>query len=363
MKGDSLGNAALVRAARSMFIRATAVGMLLAPIATQARADSVSDFYQGKQIRIIVGFGPGAAYDGFARLYARFLGKYIPGNPGFIVENKPGAASLIAANYIYSGAPKDGTVLGTINRNMPLLQELGDKNARFDAKNFTWIGSPSDYSRDGFFLLVRKDVARAKSLLASGPAGQITIAATARGSTSSDIAHLLQTTLKLNVRIVDGYRDDSAMVLAIDNHEVDGAMIGMTATNAVRPNWMRKGGDMQALLQFARSTRHELFPDAPTARELAKDQRTHDLIELAELPFALGFPLIGPPDMPADRVAALQAAYMQMSADPEYIEQTDKLGYMMSPVSGKDLLETVKRIQAEPPAVREEMKAMWGLDR
>jgi tripartite-type tricarboxylate transporter receptor subunit TctC len=363
MKGISLGKAGLGRATRSLVVRAVAGAMLLAPIATQAAADGVSDFYQGKQIRIVVGFGPGAAYDGFARLYARFLPKYIPGNPNIIIENKPGAASLIAANYIYSGAPKDGTVLGTINRNMPLLQELGDKNARFDAKNFTWIGSPSDYSTDGFFLLVRKDVAASKSLLGDGRGGQITIAATARGSTSSDIAHLLQTTLNLNVRIVDGYRDDSAMALAIDNREVEGAMIGMTATNAVRPEWMRKGSDVTALLQFARGARHELFPDAPTARELAKDQRAHDLIELAELPFALGFPLIGPPDMPADRVSALQEAYMKMSADPEYLEQTSRLGYMISPVSGKDLLETVKRIQAEPASVKEEMKSMWGQER
>jgi tripartite-type tricarboxylate transporter receptor subunit TctC len=355
--------AACRRAAVPASVLFAALTMFVAPITSAASPDSVAAFYRGKQVRIVVGFGPGAAYDAFARLYARFLPKYIPGSPAIIVENKPGAASLIAANYIYSAAPKDGTVLATINRNMPLLQELGDKNARFDAKNFTWIGSPSDYSSDGFFLLVRTDVAAKKSLLSDRTDNQITIAATARGSTSSDIAHLLKTTLNLNVRIIDGYRDDSALVLAVDNHEVDGAMIGITATNAVRPDWMRKDGEMTALLQFARSTRHELFPDAPTARELAKDQRTRDLIELAELPFKLGFPLIAPPEVPADRVAALQSAYMKMSADPEYLEQITKLRLMFSPVDGKSLLETVKRIQGEPSSVKENMKSVWGINR
>lgn len=351
------------RALAPASVLASMLAVFAVPMMPAAAADSVAEFYQGKQVRIIVGFGPGAAYDAFARLYARFLPKYIPGNPAIIVENKPGAASLIAANYIYSAAPKDGTVLATINRNMPLLQELGDKNARFDAKNFTWIGSPSDYSSDGFFLLVRKDVAAKKSLLGDNSPNPITIAATARGSTSSDIAHLLKTTLNLNVSIIDGYRDDSALVLAIDNHEVDGAMIGITATNAVRPDWMRKGSEMTALLQFARSTRHELFPDAPTARELASDQRTRDLIELAELPFKLGFPLIAPPEVPADRVDALQSAYMKMSADPEYLEQITNLRLMFSPVDGKSLLETVKRIQAEPSSVKDQMKSIWSLDR
>jgi len=360
MKWVSPSTAAF-QAVSSVWFWIAALSLLVASAGSVAAAASVSEFYQGKQIRIIVGFGPGGGYDAFARLYARFLGKYIPGQPTFIVENKPGAASLITANYLYSAAPKDGTVLGTINRNMPLLQELGDKNARFDAKNFTWIGSPSDYRNDGFFLLVRRDVAAVKSAISGNTENPITIAASARGSTSSDIAHLLQTTLKLNVRIIDGYRDDSAIVLAIDNHEVDGAMIGITATNAVRPHWMRKGSEMQALLQFARDTRHDLFPDAPIARELAKDQRTRDLIELAELPFTLGFPLIAPPGVPDDRVAALQSAYMKMSADAEYLDQVNKLGFMFSPVDGKALLETVKRIQAEPASVKEEMKSIWGL--
>src|SRR6185437_10844514 len=129
---------------RRSFLLASVRAVSLAVIALfgghTARADSVTDFYQGKVMHLVVGFGPGAAYDAFARLYAEFLPKYIPGHPTFVVENKPGAASLIAANYLYSAAPKDGTVIGTINRDMALLAVLDPSNVRFDVRNFNWIG-------------------------------------------------------------------------------------------------------------------------------------------------------------------------------------------------------------------------------
>ena len=134
----------------SAWIRFAALSLFVFLTASAASADSVADFYQGKLIHIVVGYGPGAAYDAFARLYAEFLGKYIQGHPTFVVENKPGAASLIAANYLYSVAPKDGTVIGTINRDMPMLALLDPRNVQFDPTKFNWIGSPSDYATDGF---------------------------------------------------------------------------------------------------------------------------------------------------------------------------------------------------------------------
>ena len=323
----------------------------------QALADSVASFYKNKQIQLVVGFGPGAAYDAFARLYAQFLGKHIPGHPTFVVENKPGAASLIAANYLYAEAPRDGSVIGTINRDMPLLSELDSSNVRFDATKFTWIGSPSDYKTDAFLMWMRNDVH--KTLLSSNAtSAPITIASTAKGSTSNDIAHLLKKTLKLNVKIIDGYQDDAALALAVDRKEADGVMIGITATNAIRPDWFHTGSGMHVILQFGHSARLSMFPDVPTAEELATDDLSRKELELAELPFKLGFPLLAPPGIPAERAAALQKAYSELSSDSGYLKEIEKLKFMYHPVGADELLTTVQQIKNAPQPVLDALRKL-----
>ena len=127
-----------------MLIRSAALALGLAAAIAPAKADPVSDFYRGKNIQLIVGYGPGGGYDVYARLVARFFGKHVPGAPDVVVQNMPGAGSLRAANYIYVTAPRDGTVIGTFARNMPLLGVLDDNpNVQFDPRKFTWLGSPS----------------------------------------------------------------------------------------------------------------------------------------------------------------------------------------------------------------------------
>jgi tripartite-type tricarboxylate transporter receptor subunit TctC len=121
--------------------------------ASIARADPVADFYRGKQIRIVIGYGTGGAYDAMARLLGQYLPNYMPGHPAVIVENMPGAGSLAAANYLYNIAPEDGTVIGTFSRDMPVLAVLGiDPNVRFDPRRFAWLGSPSSYANDAYLL-------------------------------------------------------------------------------------------------------------------------------------------------------------------------------------------------------------------
>src|SRR5262249_21063401 len=123
-----------------------------------ACAAGVADFYRGRQVSLIVGFGPGGGYDAYARLVARHIGKYIPGNPNVVVQNMPGAGSLRAANYIYSVAPKDGTAFGLFARDMVLIALLGgDRNVAFDPRKFTWLGSSSSYAHDAYVLMLRKD--------------------------------------------------------------------------------------------------------------------------------------------------------------------------------------------------------------
>ena len=141
-----------------------ALAVTAALAVSPAHADTVADFYRGKQVNLIVGYGPGGGYDTYARLLARHFGRFIPGNPNVIVQNMPGAGSLRAVNYLYNIAPKDGTTIGTFARNMPLIGLLGgNANAQFDARRFTWLGSASSFVHDAYILIVRKD-APAKSI-------------------------------------------------------------------------------------------------------------------------------------------------------------------------------------------------------
>ena len=141
----------------------TAFAAGAALLATQACADPVADFYKGKQIQVLVGYAPGGGYDVYARLLARHMGKYIPGNPTLVVQNMPGAASLIAANFIYVRAPRDGTTFGIIDRGLPLMAVVkSNPNVQFDPMKFTWLGSSSNGAEDAFVLMTRKD-AQAKS--------------------------------------------------------------------------------------------------------------------------------------------------------------------------------------------------------
>src|SRR5215213_1539649 len=132
--------------------------MIVGLAAPQARADAVEDFYKGKQITLIVSYGPGGGYDVYARVLARFMPKYIPGNPSIVIQNMPGAGSLRGANFIYNAAPKDGTAFGTFARNIPLIGILKtNQNVQFEPRKFTWLGSSSSFANDAYLLLVRKD--------------------------------------------------------------------------------------------------------------------------------------------------------------------------------------------------------------
>src|SRR5262245_63246957 len=141
-----------------MLRRWAAIFVLVALVASDARADDVADFYRGKLIKVVVGFASGGGYDVYARLLARHFGKYIPGNPGLVVQNMVGAGGLRAANFIYSAAPKDGTTIGILTRDMPLLAVLGANPAvQFDPRKFTWIGSSSSFVDDAYVLIERAD--------------------------------------------------------------------------------------------------------------------------------------------------------------------------------------------------------------
>jgi len=326
------------------------------------RADSVVDFYKGKSIQFVVGYGPGGGYDVYARLIARYLGKYVPGAPAVVVVNMPGAGSLRATNFLYSTAPKDGLTVGAFARDMPLMGILGgNANVQFDPRKFTWLGSASSSANDAYLLFVRKDAqvkSIAEALTPGGPA--IVLAGTAEGASGNDVAVLLRDTIGLNVKIIAGYPDSGAIFLAVDRKEVDARFVGLSAVSSAKPDWLKPDGQLQVLLQFGRPERNSRFPDAPTARELAKDDRALALIGLAELPYQLSRPVAAPPGLPPERARALQEAFMAMQSDPDYLKEAERLGLDVSPVDGAQALGLIERLAASPKELLDYMRNLHG---
>src|SRR5262245_29390973 len=329
---------------RWVAVLALAIAALAAP---QARADAVADFYKGKQVNLVVGYGPGGGYDVYARLLARHIGRHIPGQPSVVVQNMPGAGSLRAVNYLYNVAPRDGLTIAHFARNMPLLGMLGNNpNVQFDPRRLNWLGSSSRFANDAYILIVRAD-APAKTIEEARRTGgePLVLGGTAEGSTGNDVPIILRDTIGLNVKRVVGYPDSGALYLAIERGEVHGRTTDLSSVKVVRPDWLKPNSGFQVLVQFGRATRHPEFPDVPTARELARNEKARALIELTELPYQLSRPFAAPPEIPADRAKALQDAFLATHRDSLYLDDAARLNVDVSPMSAEDVVRALERIE------------------
>jgi tripartite-type tricarboxylate transporter receptor subunit TctC len=341
-------------------VRIVAALAALALASTAARADAISDFYKGKVVNVVVGYGSGGGYDVYGRLLASHLGKHIPGNPTVVLQNMPGAGSLRSVNYLYNTAPRDGTVLGIFARDMPLLGLIGgNPNVRFDPKKLTWLGSSSSYANDAYLLMTRKDAAVKSIAQAQAPGGPLLVlGGTAEGGTGNDISTVLRDALGLHIKIIVGYPDSNALFLAADRKETDGRFVGLSAVSSSRPDWLKGDSDMQVLLQFARLTRHPQFPDVPTARELAPNPHARALIELAELPYRLSRPFAAPPGLPPERAKALEEAFLAVHKDPQYLDEAMRLKIDVSPIDGAEVLQAINGIAGAPRDLLDTIKKL-----
>jgi tripartite-type tricarboxylate transporter receptor subunit TctC len=343
-----------------MLTRLAAALLTIATLTPQAQADAVSDFYKGKRLNLVIGYGPGGGYDTYGRVISQHIGKHIPGNPTVIVQNMPGAGSLKAANFIYSAAPKDGLTIGIFARNMPLLGLLKtDQNVQFDPRKFTWLGSSSSFANDAYLLLVRRDATVKSIEEAREPGGPpLLLGSTAEGTSSDAMPVVLKEMLGFNIKQISGYTDSGQLFLAMERNEIEGRTVGLSAVRANKPDWIKPGGSMQVLVVFGRATRHPDFPNAPTARELARSDKDRALIEVLEVPYTLSRPFVAPPDLPADRAKALQEAFMATHKDPEYIRDAERLGIDVSPIDGNAVLKLIDNISKTPP---EQLKSIEKL--
>lgn len=332
-------------------------------MATFAGPGSVADFYRGKVVTLIVGNGPGGGFDVVGRLLARHLGRYIPGHPAIVVQNMPGAGTLVAANYLYNLAPKDGSQFGLIERNLPLLAIVGgDPNVRFDPRQFTWIGSSSDFSDDAYVLIVRKDSPVKTIEDARRPGGPtLELGGTAAGASSADVPEILRDALGIRVKLILGYRNSAAIFLAMENAEVGGRMVELSSLRATHPQWIEPDSDYRVLLLYARVKRDPNFPGVPIARELAPNEASRQLIEFTETPLlTMAWPFVAPPGIPQDRAKALQDAFMATSRDPDYLADAAKMKVPIEPVAAADIQRAIDRLSTARPERFDEVRKLMG---
>ena len=302
----------------------TALSLVAIP---RAPAD---DFYKGKTLTFVVGFSAGGGFDTYSRLIARHIGKHIPGNPTVVVENRPGAGSLIAANYLFHQAPKDGTVIGNWIGPLVLQQVLGNKAAKFDGRKFGWLGVPTP---DSVVCALTKasGVKTIDDWLKSKR--PIKIGATGPGSTTDDVPKLLQVALDLPMRIVEGYGGTAKVRLAAESGEVDG---GCWAWESIKPTWEAglKSGDVNIVLQAIEKSHPEL-KKVPLAIQHAKSDEARALLDIASGVYSKGArPYTVPPGVPQDRLALLQKAFMATLRDPDLMKEAKKSKVDIDPVDG-----------------------------
>ena len=308
-----------------------------------AKAEDVN--FKGKTIRVIVGYAAGGGYDRYARQMARHIGKYLPGNPGTIVQNMPGAGSVTAANYLYNQAPKDGTEFGEFARSVPILALSGKSHrVHFDPLKFTWIGTASSYKGEAYLMVVRKDTGVKSVTDLRSIKKTLYFASTSQGSDGTDVPIILRSVLGLNIEPLLGYPGGNTLYLAVDRGEAQGRMTGYASIKTAHPEWLKKDSPINVVLQFGRTTRLPDFADVPTALELARTDSDRDLINLLQTPFFMARPFAGPPGIPADRAKILRTAFMQAHEDPDYKEEAKKLHLVSSPADGNQVLKVVERL-------------------
>ncbi len=319
------------------------------------------EFYKGKSIRLVVGTSAGGAMDEWSRFLAPHLARNIPGAPDIVVQNMPGAGTVIAANYVYNIAKPDGLTIGLVNPAIYVDQLLGAKEVKFDWPKFSWIGSPERIDQ---VLFVRSDAPYRSVEEMRKAAEAPRCAATGRSGAGYFLPRLLEEGLGVKVHMVVGYGGGGEMNLAMEKGEVQcragtvSAYVGREPTRT----WI-KTGFVRALVQSG-TKRYSKLPDVPTIYELMESHKTPDATRrVAKVLLAsgdLGRPFFGPPGMPEDRVKILREAFAKTMKDEALLVEVEKKKWELDPLLGAELEQLAKEIIVQPAEVIDRVKNVLG---
>lgn len=311
--------------------------------------DLVEQFFRGKIVNIYIGTAVGGGFDSYARLLARHLGKYIPGNPTVIPQNMPGAGSNKAAGYVFTQAAKDGTAIGAIEPGAVLQPLLSDEQVRHDPSKFIFLGSATN---DVFVCFVRTD-ALVKSFKETFTQ-EVTIGASAPGATLRDFPVMLDNVLGTKLRLVTGYAGSHEVTMAIERGEVQGMCgMGWTSLKMQHPDWITNGTITIIAQEDLKGQPEANKMGVPLTVEFAKTDEDRQVMELIYGQNQFGRPYVLPPGVPAERVAALRKAFIAALQDKELLAEAEKARFEIAPMSGEDLQALVAKLYAFPAKISE----------
>jgi tripartite-type tricarboxylate transporter receptor subunit TctC len=313
-------------------------------------SDAVAQFYSGKTITLVIGFGPGGGYDTYARALARHFQKHMPGHPNVVPQNMPGAGGLTAANYLYNVASPDGLTLATFGPFNALEPLFGNSAARFDPTKLTWIGKmDADAGACGSWKSA--GIERFSDVQKK----EVVFGSSGRASTTTQQVLVLKHLLGAKVRIVQGYKGSADITLAMRRGEV-GAMCGIAVSNAlVQLRDDIKDGNIKMFIQFGRKNAPE-FGDAENIYDLLSSPEDKQVAQIIFRPNELGKPVAAPPGVPADRVRALRGAFMQTMSEQTFRDEMRKLNLPVSTASGEEVTEIFAQLYAMPKSLIERAK-------
>lgn len=312
-------------------------------VVAQSAQNSAQDFYRGKQLKLIVGTATGQDYDLWARLIGRHITRHIPGQPALIVENMPGAGHIVATNHLFNVAPRDGTAIGMVSRNMTDAAIMKVRNIRFEPGRFNWLGSPEANHRVMFVSAAAGisgvDDLFERELIVGAPGG-------GQGVTAAPI--LLKNLLGMKLKVVTGYRSPGEVILAVTRGEVGSLITTVGGPVSARRQWVADG-KMRVL--FNMEPERVSWLDAPTIFEFTRTEGQRQVLAFFAGNTRLGRPLMAPPEVPADRVAVLRRAFDATMTDAAFLKEAGIMGFEVSPQTGDAIAALIAAALATPEDV------------
>jgi tripartite-type tricarboxylate transporter receptor subunit TctC len=324
---------------------AVAVAFLLAISAHPTRAAGVEDFYKGRTLSIIIGYSVGGGYDTYGRLLSRYIGEHIPGRPAIVPQNMPGAGSIKAANYIYGVAPKDGTVIGTFGRTIPVAPLLAAAGAAFDGMKFIWLGS---ISRDTSLCVTssKSEIKTWDDFLAKPS----TFGGEGAGADPDVFARLYKNVFGARDKLVTGYPGTNDVALAMERREIDGFCgLSWSTLKSRHADWLNTKS-INIIVQAGLKKEPEL-PDVPFAIDLARSQEQLQIVKLVLVSQEMARPFAAPPGLPADRRAALLAAFNETLKDRAFLAEAKMADLDVDPVRAPEIDALLAEVYATPKNV------------
>jgi tripartite-type tricarboxylate transporter receptor subunit TctC len=314
-----------------------------------ARAETVATFYQGRQIKVIVGNAVGADYDLGARLLARHMSGYVPGHPTLVVQNMPGSASIGAANYIYNAAPKDGSVFGSVSRNLPSQAVIGRDALKVDPKQFRWIGS-SGSNTVVCYVRAASPIETADDLFTR----ELIVGGIGAGSTQSTVPTALSRLLGMHFRVVEGYKGNADALVALERGEIEGLCTGFSPLRTTHAAVLNEGR-IRLLLHSGTAPLPEA-PKVPSFYDFARSDKVRQMLRFIFSSDEFGRPYFAPPQIPADRLAALREAFAATLRDGDLVAEAKKMQLDMSYRPPEALEAFVRELGATPPELIREIQ-------